>query len=577
MRHSILGALWQELTPDPEHCACLTRDLGLPPLLARLLAARGIATARDASAYLDGSLDDLHDPLLMRDMPQAVAVLRRALDAKQRIRIWGDYDCDGVTATALLVRALQALGGAVDYYLPHRIEEGYGLNIPAVEQAARDGVNLLITVDCGVSAHEPLRRARDLGLEVIVADHHELPPTLPPAAAILNPRRADCPYPFKDLAGVGVAYKLLTALAADLGLRRGAERSFLDLVAIGTIADVVPLTGENRLLVRDGLAALNQTRKHGISALLRAASIAPPVTSYNVAFGLAPRLNAAGRLDHARSAVQLLLTADAAEALGLAEKVCRLNAERQQRELRILQSAQQMMEAEVDLDRDRLIFLASKEWHPGVIGIVASRLVDLYCRPVALVALGDGAARGSARSIPGFHICDALVRCSSLLEEFGGHALAAGFSIAPHNLDSLREQLLAHAAEALRPEDLVPRITLDTTAALPELTLEAVEGISAMAPFGAGNPRPLIGVRDLTVEALSTCGAEGRHLRLSLLGKGACVGAIWFGFGRLAGDLAPGAVVDICCLPEIDEWNSRRCVRLKLHDLALESPPQMGD
>ena len=570
MRHSILGASWQELTAAPQPCACLARDLGLPPLVARILAARGITTAREASAYLDGSLNDLHDPLLMRDMPQALASVRRALDAKDLIRIYGDYDCDGVTATVLLVRALQALSGKVDYYLPHRVDEGYGLNIPAVEQAARDGVKLLITVDCGITAHEPLLRARGLGLQVIVTDHHEPAPELPPAAAILNPRRADCPYPFKDLAGVGVAYKLLTALSADLGLRPGAERSFLDLVAIGTIADVVALTGENRLLVKHGLTALNQTRKQGISALLRAAAIAPPVTSHHVAFGLAPRLNAAGRLDHPRAAATLLLTSDPAQARELAEHVCRLNAERRQQELRILQSARQMIEAEVDLDRDRLILLASEEWHPGVIGVVASRLVERYCRPVALVALGDGAAKGSARSIQGFHIGDALVRCSSLLEEFGGHALAAGFSIAPQNLDSLRDQLLAHAAEALRPEDLVARITLDAAAALPELTMEAVQGINAMAPFGAGNPRPLIGVRDLTVEALSTCGADGRHLRLSLRGEGACVGAIWFGFGHLAASLAPGAEVDVCCQPEIDEWNGRRSVRLKLHDLAMD-------
>lgn len=578
MRHSILGATWQELTPSPERSAALSRELGLPPLLARILAARGIA-ADDARQYLGGDLDDLHQPALMRDMPQAVAALRRALEAKEHIRVCGDYDADGVTATALLVRALGALGARVDYYLPHRIEEGYGLNLQAIETAARDGVKLIITVDCGITAHQQLQRARELGIEVIVTDHHEPLASLPPAAAILNPKRRDCPYPFKDLAGVGVAYKLLSALSSDLGLRAGAERAFLDLVAIGTIADVVGLTGENRLLVKHGLAALGQTRKHGISALMRAASISPPVTSYNVAFGLAPRLNAAGRLDHARRAALLLLTTDPAEARQLAQHICALNAERQEEELRTLQSAEEMIRGAVDLRRERLILLSSEEWHPGVVGIVASRLVERYCRPVVLVAIGDGRARGSARSVPGFHICDALVRCSSLLEEFGGHALAAGFSIAPDNLGRLRERLLAQAAQALRPEDLVARVRLDTWAGLPELTTDAVDGIGSLAPFGAGNPRPLVGLRELTVQACDTCGAEGRHLRLTLGGGDAGdagAAAIWFGFGHLAAHLPPGLVVDVCALPEINEWGGRRSVRLKLSDLAMENPPPGG-
>ena len=573
MRHSILGATWHELTPDPEQCACLTRDLRLPPLLSRILAARGIATPTDADTYLNGSLDDLHDPLLMRDMSQAVSCLRRAIESKTPIRVCGDYDADGVTGTALLMRALKAVDAVVDYYLPHRIEDGYGLNSAAVEGAARDGIKLLLTVDCGVSAVDQLTLARDLGLEVIVTDHHEPPAALPPATAILNPKQPACAYPFKHLSGVGVAYKLLTALAADIGLRPGAERSFLDLVAIGTIADVVALTGENRLLVKHGLAAMSQTRKHGLTALLRAASISPPITSYNVAFGLAPRLNAAGRLDHARAAADLLMTSDPTEARKLADHVCGLNTQRQEEELRILQSAEEMIRATVDLERDRLIMLASDEWHPGVIGIVASRLVERYCRPVVLVAIADRAARGSARSIRGFHMCNALVRCSSLLQEFGGHELAAGFGIAPDNLDALRAELLRQAAETLGPEDLVPAVTLDAWAELSDLSLEAVDGINAMAPFGMGNPRPLLGLRDLTVQGLDTCGADGQHLRLVLRSGDTTVSAIWFRFGHLGRHLSPGLEVDLSCLPEINEWNGVRSVRLKVYDMAMENPP----
>ena len=569
MRHSILGASWHELTPDSESAAALSRELGLSAIVAHILAARGITTAGEADHYLNGGLDDLHDPMLMRDMPEAVACLRRALDSERRIRIFGDYDADGVTATALLVRALQALGAPVDYYIPHRINDGYGLNTAAISDAARDGVGLLITVDCGISDHEHLGQAQELGLEVIVTDHHEPPAHLPPAAAVLNPKRADCPYPFKDLSGVGVAYKLLAAVSADRGLRPGAERAFLDLVAIGTIADVVSLTGENRLLVKHGLDAINTTRKHGICALLRAADITAPVTSYNVAYGMAPRLNAAGRLDHARGATVLLLTSDPAEADRLAKHVCRLNTDRQQEELRTVESAEEMMRTAVDLERDRLILLASEGWHPGVIGVVASRLLERYHRPVVMVAISDGAAKGSARSVPGFHMCDAIGGCSDLLLDYGGHALAAGFSIDPVNLDPLRERLLARAAQMLRPEDLVARVTLDAWAGLDDLTLEAVESINAMAPFGSGNPRPLIGLRDLSVQACGTVGADGKHLRLTLRGGRSSVGAIWFGFGHLAARLKQGDIVDACGLPETDEWNGRRTVRLKLHDLTV--------
>ncbi len=569
MRHSLLGASWHELTADADHCERVGRELGLAPLVARVLAARGITDPAQAHLYLYGGLDDLHDPLLMRDMPQAVAALRRAIEGRLPIRIWGDYDADGVTATALLVRALTALGAAVDYYLPHRIEEGYGLNTAAVERCARDGVKLLVTVDCGISATPQLERARELGLEVVVTDHHEPAPSLPPAAAILNPRRPDCPYPFKELAGVGVAYKLLTALAADLGLRPGAERAFLDLVAIGTIADVVPLTGENRLLVKHGLGAIASSRKQGIAALLDAASLSPPVASHDVAFGLAPRLNAAGRLDHAQGAVALLLTSDRAEADRLARRVSDLNSQRRQEERRTVESAEKMIAARVDLERDRLILLAHQDWHPGVIGVVASRLVERYHRPVVLVAVGDSQARGSARSIPGLHICDALRCCASCLKEFGGHALAAGFSIAPDNIESLREQLLAHAAASLRPEDLVPRTGLDAWATLSDLTLETLDALDLMLPFGSGNPRPLVGVRDLTVESRETCGADRQHLRLTLCQGETSVRAIWFGSGHLAERISPGATVDICAAPGIDEWNERRSVSLKIRDLAV--------
>jgi len=579
---SLTGARWQVASPDEQAVGLLSRNLSIAgqavgKLTARVLACRGLTDPSQARDFLSCDLAALHDPFAMRDMERAAALLDRALAAGAHIRIYGDYDVDGVCATAMLVRALQALDGNVDWYIPHRIDEGYGLNEDAIRQAHADGVALLITVDCGASSVAQVALARELGLEVIVTDHHRPGDTLPDAP-VLDPWRPDCGYPFKDLSGVGVAFKLVGALARTRGLPEGAELRFLDLVCLGTVADVVPLLGENRVLVHHGLEQLPKSRKTGITALLEAAGVAGQVHSRHVAFALAPRINAAGRMEHAQAAVRLLLTTDPQEARRLAELLSQQNATRREQERRILAEAVGRVAEEVDLRQDRVIVLASETWHPGVIGIVASRLVERYHRPVLLIAVSEGMGKGSGRSITGLNLWAALTECASLLARFGGHHYAAGFSIQADLIPALRERINEVASARLAPEDLVRTVALDGEAELDDLTIEAIGELDALAPFGMGNPRPLFVTRRAQVVGANTMG-DGSHLALTL-GRGEPsdralppVSAVWFRHGEALAHLPPGAVVDVCHRPRMEEWEGNLRLRLFVEDVGLSPGP----
>lgn len=550
----------------------MASSLGLPPATAATLANRGVITCEQARGFLYGGMEALGDPFSMAGMSEAVALVRGALDDGHPIRIYGDYDVDGVSGTALLVRALSALGGRVDYYLPHRVREGYGLNQAAAERAAADGIRLLITCDCGVGATEEIAWARQAGMSVIVVDHHRPPAVLPEADAILNPGRDGCQYPFCELAAVGVAYQLVAALARTLGIVETAPYRFLDLVALGTVADVVPLLGENRILLREGLRRLRQTRKVGLRSLMEVAGIAPSrLGSHQIAFALGPRLNAAGRIEHAEAAARLLLTADQAEADRLAADLDRYNLERQDEESRTLEQAEAMVAESVDLDRDRVIVLAREGWHVGVVGIVASRLVDRYHRPAVLVALEGGVGRGSGRSIPGFHLWDALHGAREHLLQFGGHAMAAGVSVSEDQVVGLRAALNEYARERITPEQMVPTIVFDAWVQPSELTAEVVSGLNMLAPFGAGNPLPVLASRDLTLLGIDAMGANDDHARLQLeeSARGSRTEAVWFESAGLVGRLSVGQTVDVCFVPEIDEWRGGASVRLKVRDVAV--------
>ena len=539
-------------------------------MTARVLLCRGISEPEEARVFLGHDLAGLIDPLQMRDMETAVGIVDAALKRGARIRIYGDYDVDGVCATALLVRALKGLGGEVDSYIPHRIEEGYGVNEEAVRQAHAEGVELLITVDCGSTAVAPIALARELGMEVVVTDHHRPGDELP-QAPVLNPCRVDCGYPFKGLAGVGVAFKLVAALARARGLAEGQELRFLDLVCLGTVGDVVPLLGENRLLVQHGLRRLAKSRKVGIRELMRAAGIDPerPAGARDVAFGLAPRINAAGRMEDAQAAVRLLLTGDRGEAQALATHLSEQNEARRAEERRTLEEAETMVASGVDLEREKIIVLGSEGWHPGVIGIVASRLVDRHHRPCLLVAIADGIGKGSGRSIGAFNLWEALRECAPVLTRFGGHRYAAGFGIEAARIDDLRRRINEVAEERLTADDLMRQLEIDAEAALEELTPEAVGELNRLAPFGMGNPTPVLVTRGLRVDDIKRVG-DGSHLSLRLRGEGGMtVGAIWFRAGALGEQLELGRRVDVCFRPRLDEWNGAVRVQLHVEDVGV--------
>jgi single-stranded-DNA-specific exonuclease len=560
---------WIEVPCDEAVAARLARDLGLHPLAARVLACRGHADAAGAERFLAARLADLPDPFLMRGMEAAVARVVRAVQAGERIGLYGDYDVDGVTSTSLLASFLRAAGADVVTYVPHRLVEGYGLNVPAVGKLAAAGVRLLVTLDCGITSVEEVAAAAALGVDAVVVDHHTVPVALPAAAAILNPHQPGCDYPFKHLAAVGVTFCLCMALRRRLreAGRFGADRpepnlkDALDLVALGTVADVVSLTGVNRILVRAGLEAIARTRRPGLRALKRVAGLVDgaEVTAGQVGFRLGPRINAAGRLDDAGRGVRLLLTADAAEADALADELDRENRARQDIERQMLDEALADAAARVAQGARGLV-LSREGWHPGVVGIVASRVVERFHRPAVLVGTCDGTGKGSGRSIEGFHLYDALAACAPHLARFGGHRHAAGVTVAPAEVPAFRAAFERYARERLADEDLVPRCRIEGWLP-PGPPEEAALALERLAPFGAGHPEPLFGVR-ARPRSVRAVGKGGAHLRVTFE-RG--VEGIGFGMGdRL--DACAGEV-EAAVTVGFDEWGGLRRAQLKLRDL----------
>lgn len=564
------GKRWIEGPAAGPSADALARALGLHPLAARVLAARGQADPAAAAAFLASSLADLPDPFTMKGMDAAVARIERAVTAGERIAAYGDYDVDGVTSTVLLAGFLRAAGAEVVTYTPHRLVEGYGLNSAALERLAGQGVRLVVSLDCGITSVEEVRAAAALGLDTVVVDHHTVPVELPAACAILNPHQPGCAYPSKELAAVGVTFALVMALRRRLREqgRFGAGRAepnlkeMLDLVALGTVADVVPLTGANRILVRWGLEELGRSRRPGLRALKRVAGLAEgaPVTAGQVGFRLAPRINAAGRLDDAGRGVRLLLDADPQAARALAEELDRENQARQEIERRMLEEA--LADGEAAVARGvRGLVLARAGWHPGVVGIVAARVAERFHRPAVLIGLADGVGKGSGRSIEGFHLYDALAACQGHLARFGGHRHAAGVTVAPERVEAFREAFEAHAAAALTDEQLVPRCRIDGWVEEGELTPRAAEDLERLGPYGAGHPEPVFALR-ATAGRARTVGAQRQHLKLSV---GPGLDAIGFGLGPQAA-LCQGPV-EVAFTLGFDDWDGMKRLQLKLRDL----------
>lgn len=538
-------------------------------LTAAILAGRGIVEPAAMESFLSPSLAEMLSPSLMKGMAAAVERLLQARHRGERITVYGDYDVDGITGTTLLVSFLRQTGFVCDYFIPNRFDDGYGLNGEALERIIDAGATLILSVDCGITAVEEARLCRSRGAELIIVDHHAPRETLPDACAILNPLQPGCDYPFKSLAGVGVAFNLLVALRAALrdqgafGSGPGPDlRHWLDLVALGTIADVVPLTDQNRIYVTHGLRLLAEPVKPGIQALKRVAGVGGRVSSGQVGFRLAPRLNAAGRMESAVPGVELLLSSDQRLCSAIADELDAANAERQAIERSMLQEAISRVEQGGDYPARRSIVLASSSWHQGVVGIVASRLVERFHRPTILIALDDqGQGKGSGRSIPGFHLLDALTGCSPLLERFGGHRHAAGVSLSAGRIDAFAASFEAEALRLLGDGELTPRLDLDAEAEPREVTAELAQELKRLEPFGMGNPEPLLMMRSLSVLEQRVVGEE--HLRLRLARDGCIFNAIAF---RMASRTVP-ATIDIAFFPEMNQWNGSSTLQLRIRDL----------
>ena len=556
---------WNLAAPERSAVEGLRRA-GLPALAALVLCARGLDAPAAAQDFLSAGEAPLHDPFLLRDMDKAAARLTLALERGESIAVYGDYDVDGITSTCLLTQFLRSRGGQVIPYIPDRLEEGYGLNREAVDHLHQAGVSLIVTVDCGITAVAETDYANSLGMEVIITDHHECKEGLPAAAAVVDPHRSDCGYPFPCLAGVGVALKLALALTPPEERQAVFERCS-DLAAVGTVADVMSLTGENRTIVRQGLRALAHTRRPGFKALIREAGAESRcLTATGIGFTLAPRINAAGRMGKAWVAAELLLTDDPARAELLAKELCELNRERQAIEADIYQECLSRLERESAAPR-RALVLSGENWHQGVVGIVASRLAERYSCPTFMICLQDGKGKGSCRSFGGFNLFKALESCADLLEGFGGHALAAGFTILEEHIDAFRKRMEECVEAWSGGAELVS--VLDIDAELPDpnlLTVEEVHGLGVLEPYGAGNPKPVFSLSGCTVSTLSEVGG-GRHLKLRLSRCGHSLDAIFFSVtARMAG-LAPGDRVDVAFTPQINEFRGTRSVQLQLCDL----------
>ncbi len=556
---------WSVVDCDEPVAHELASELGVPPIIGQLLVNRGVTSIEAARRFLKPSLDHLHDPFLLPDLEPGVARVASAIDKGESICVYGDYDVDGVTSTALLVRTMRALKGNVDYRLPHRKRDGYDIKPAAVDEIAASGASLIITCDCGITALETARRARELGIDLIVTDHHEPGPELPGALAVVNPKRADASYPFVDLAGVGVAFKFAQGLVRKLGFDEESFMArFTDLAAVGTVGDVVPLIDENRAIVKHGLEAIPRSKKIGLQSILRSTKYdGKALNTYFLGYILGPRINAVGRMDDAADALKLLLTTDSSEAGALVARMERFNNERRVEQERILAEALEEVESK-DLMSTRVLVLSREGWNSGVIGIVAGKICEAYGKPAILISRDEGAGvgHGSARSTEDFNLLEGLRQCSSLLGRFGGHALAAGLSISLADVEAFEEKINALAAEVIPVEYLAPRIEVECEMDLADVTRELADTLAGMEPFGAGNPEPLFGSRGVCVQSIQRVG-DGSHLRLGVQGRGAapmtCIG---FGLGDLADQLAIGGIIDLCYCIRVNSFNGSETVQL---------------
>jgi single-stranded-DNA-specific exonuclease len=545
------------------HRASLAQALSISPAIASLFLARGVTTPDEATTWM--SLQTPHDPFLLPDMDQAVERLHRAIITQEPICFYGDYDVDGITATSLYLSFFGGLGAQVRAYVPHRLREGYGLNIGAVQRLRDEGISLLVTSDCGTTSHKEIALASRLGMDVVVTDHHQTDEDMPLAVAVLNPHRANARYPFRGLCSAALAYKVAHAYQLRYGVAGVPLESLLDLVALATVADVVPLQDENRGFVREGLAQLSRGARCGVRALKQVAGVMQDCTAETIAFKLAPRINAAGRLDDAMLGVRLLTTDNPTEAQRLADRLEQLNRERQRIEVDIMAEALASLK---DQDMPPALVLASRRWHLGVVGIVAARLVERFHRPAIVLAINErGMAKGSARTTGGFDLYQGLASCREMLEAFGGHPSAAGMTIHESRIDEFRARFSEVVGEWTHEGTKVPTLHVDAEVRLDEVNLQLIREMGSLHPFGAGNPEPTFAVTRLEIMDSRTVGEK--HLKMTVR-QGPSLPFDSIGFGMmslLARGIPSHTPVDLAFTPELNRWNGRDRIQLRIRDV----------
>ena len=540
----------------------IENEYGISNLLAKILVNKNLIKKEDIDLFLKPTRHDFHNPYLMPDMALAVDRIIKAINNKEKILIYGDYDVDGITSITVVKNFLLERGANVTQYIPNRLNEGYGLNKDAIKKISDDAVNLIITVDCGISGIEEVDYANSLGLEVIVTDHHEVGEVLPNAIAVVDAKRKDSTYPFRELAGVGVGFKLIQAIAQRLELEEKEYLKYLDIVCIGTISDIVPLVDENRVIAKLGLKLVEVTKNVGLKALLEASGY-KKIDSFTVSFGLAPRINACGRMGKEKEALNLFLTQDENEAKKIALRLNEYNKERQDIEKRIYEDA--VNNIEKSEKNKQVLVLGSEKWHHGVIGIVASKITDLYFKPSILICFEEDEGKGSGRSIPGFDLYESLTNCSENLEKFGGHSMAVGVTLKKENFEKFKEEFEKYAQNS-NICDIIPIIKIDEEITLEDINIKAVEELNMLEPFGEANKMPLFMYKNLKIHSIRTL-SEGKHIKLTLKDNNFYIDSIGFNLGHLAEEYQIGDKVDVVGSLEINRFNGRESVQINLKDL----------
>lgn len=553
---------WECYNLDNEKVEELVKKRHITNLLASILVNRGIIDGEKINVFLNPTRKDFYNPFLMPDMEIAVKRIVKAIENKEKIMIYGDYDADGITSITVLKKYLNEIGLKTGEYIPNRLNEGYGLNKDAISKIYNDGYKLMITVDCGISGLEEVDYANSLGMEIIITDHHEPAEKLPEAIAVIDAKRKDNKYPFNQLAGVGVVFKLIQAISTELKLEEKEYLKYLDLVCIGTISDIVPLVDENRVIAKLGLKLIEKTKNIGLKTLLNIADLRK-IDSTAISFGVAPRINACGRMGFQEEALQLFLTEDSGEATKIAKRLVQFNQERQAKEKQIFEEVIEKIEKD---DKDKkCIVLAEENWHHGIIGIVASKITEIYYKPSILICLEGDKGKGSGRSIPGFDLYTALTKCSDYIEKFGGHSMAIGITIKKENFEKLKEAIEKYAQES-NISDIMPIINIDKEINLKNINIEEVKSLELLEPFGEANKMPLFLLRNLKIDSIRAL-SGGKHLKLTLKQDNNIVDAIGFNMGDLSKEYLLGDKVDVVGTIEINSFGNKENIQINLKDI----------